>query len=58
MKTDDDMYVNVPLLRSHLKKAHPNPHRVIIGCVKNGPQGAPQPIGHNVRINVEYKNVT
>jgi len=47
MKTDDDMYVNVPLLRSHLKKAHPHPHRVITGCVKNGPQGAPQPIGHN-----------
>ena len=50
MKTDDDMYVNLPLLKSHLQRAHPHPHRVITGCVKNGPQGAPQPIGHNVRI--------
>ena len=49
MKTDDDMYVNLPLLKSHLQRAHPHPHRVITGCVKNGPQGAPQPIGHNVR---------
>jgi len=47
MKTDDDMYVNLPLLKSHLQRTHPNPHRVITGCVKNGPQGAPQPIGHN-----------
>ena len=50
MKTDDDMYVNLPLLKNHLQRAHPRPHRVITGCVKNGPQGAPQPIGHNVRI--------
>ena len=49
MKTDDDMYVNLPLLKSHLERTHPHPHRVITGCVKNGPQGAPQPIGHNVR---------
>lgn len=45
MKTDDDMYVNVPLLLDHLHQAHPSPSRTITGCVKNGPQGAPQPIG-------------
>jgi len=47
MKTDDDMYVNLHLLKNHLQRAHPRPHRLITGCVKNGPQGAPQPIGHN-----------
>lgn len=47
MKTDDDMYVNLPLLREHLNKEHPHPSRLITGCVKNGPHGAPQPIGQN-----------
>ena len=49
MKTDDDIFVNFPLLRSHLQTVHPNPRHVITGCVKNGPNGAPQPIGQQVR---------
>ena len=57
MKTDDDMYVNLPLLKNHLQRAHPRPHRLITGCVKNGPQGAPQPIGHNVRMAKSSENM-
>jgi len=44
LKTDDDMYVNVPLLRTHLGTEYPGSAKVITGCVKNGPGGAPQPL--------------
>jgi len=44
LKTDDDMYVNVPLLLSHLKTEYSGAGQVITGCVKNGPGGAPQPL--------------
>ena len=44
LKTDDDMYVNVPLLLSHLETKYSGTGQVITGCVKNGPGGAPQPL--------------
>jgi len=44
LKTDDDMYVNVPLLTSYLATEYSGVDKVITGCVKNGPGGAPQPL--------------
>lgn len=45
MKTDDDMFVNIPLLMSHLDQKYSKGNkRVITGCIKNGPNGAPQPV--------------
>ena len=43
MKTDDDIYLNIPMLTRFLGSAEPR-SRVIHGCVKNGPQGSHQPI--------------
>ena len=43
MKTDDDIYLNIPMLIRFLRSAEPR-SRVIHGCVKNGPQGSHQPI--------------
>jgi len=43
MKTDDDMFVNINLLRNHLDDQ--DSERTITGCIKNGPEGAPQPVG-------------
>ena len=54
LKTDDDMYVNVPLLRSHLMTEYRGVGRVITGCVKNGPGGAPQPLSPH---GVPFKTV-
>ena len=54
LKTDDDMYVNVPLLRSHLMTEYRGAGRVITGCVKNGPGGAPQPLSPQ---GVSFKTV-
>jgi len=54
MKTDDDMYVNVPLLRTHLQTEYSGVSRVITGCVKNGPGGAPQPLAPH---GVPFKSV-
>ena len=54
LKTDDDMYVNVPLLRSHLMTEYRGAGRVITGCVKNGPGGAPQPLSPH---GVPFKTV-
>jgi Galactosyltransferase len=42
MKTDDDIFVNVAALTDHLKAE--NADQKIQGCIKNGPQGAPQPL--------------
>ena len=44
LKTDDDMYVNLPLLETHLLSQYAGQTKLITGCVKNGPQGAPQPV--------------
>jgi len=43
MKTDDDIYVNLSQLGAFLAGRSNSP-RSIYGCVKNGPQGAPQPV--------------
>ena len=42
LKTDDDIFVNMVALDGHL--AAETAGRKIQGCVKNGPQGAPQPL--------------
>jgi len=44
MKTDDDIYVNINRLLEFLEQNHSQSKKLIIGCVKNGPEGAPQPI--------------
>jgi len=43
MKTDDDMFINIRHLSQHLNSQENS--KLIMGCIKNGPQGAPQPIG-------------
>jgi len=43
MKTDDDMYLNIRNLSQHLNSLDNT--KLITGCIKNGPQGAPQPVG-------------
>ncbi|KAF4528693.1 hypothetical protein B566_EDAN015506 [Ephemera danica] len=42
MKTDDDIFVNVPLLISSLKEQYGPLHRVITGCIKQ--RGSPKAI--------------
>ncbi len=46
MKTDDDIFVNVAALSGHLAApaTYSLGRRTILGCVKNGPRGAPQPL--------------
>jgi len=44
MKTDDDIFLNVPLLRKALKEESKKFSSSIVGCIKNDPRSAPQPI--------------
>jgi len=43
MKTDDDIFINTKLLADYLRR-NSNVPRAIHGCIKNGPQVAPQPV--------------
>ncbi|XP_040580251.1 LOW QUALITY PROTEIN: beta-1,3-galactosyltransferase 5-like [Lepeophtheirus salmonis] len=43
LKTDDDMFISIPTLHTALQKdLHFDKH--IVGCIKNNPETAPQPI--------------
>jgi len=53
MKTDDDIFVNVPLLLNSLQSESIFKES-LVGCIKNDPRSAPQPIPSMDNPNVEF----